>query len=558
MVLSLALACLLATSGPPAGDEVVFHFRLVAMRGAPAPGAPAPLVFEHFGHLPSLGGSLGAPPAIDASGSVGFHAFLGDGDTATLELAERGVWREQGGALVPVALLGDPAPGHPTPFTGFPSIFGHTPGMHQGRSTVAGTVNPGGGDLHGVWSERFGALEHVLSELDPLPGTPPGGVATSFDYGARGEVVFINARYAATATPPPDAEGLWSDASGMLELIAIRGMDAPGTPPGVTFGEGSILAFFGPIDEWDGNRLGQVVFNGYLSGAGIDEHNDEGLWFGPAGALALIAREGEPAPGQAPGTVWGASTGLECFGAAEHVQPVVNDAGSFLFGADLRGADFDHALSLWARRGGQLERIATAFSPLPGNPPGDPAPGLPLGFGFSDFLGGAINAGDEIAFAAIATHPSSGSRIGLWWDRPGALTLVAATGEPVPGLPGATFVELEAATFDDAGFLYHVARVEGPGVGPENDTLLLAVLPNGASCAVLREGDAFDLAGDGSDLRTVSVFQTGAGTTAGGGRVLEVFFTDGSTAVLAVEPGAGRAPAPFGVGGLRNLSLPPP
>ena len=534
---ALALALLgpapAARPSPPLQLEL--ELRKVASRGDPAPGSSSGLVFEHFGHLPNLGGSLGAPPAIDAQGNVAFHAFLGDGSAATIELGERGVWRLRGGVLELVALVGAPAPGTGTSFTGFPEIFGHTPFVHRGALTIAGSV--GGGSRPGVWSDRTGALELVLLKGAPLPGAPPASQISSFAFVARGDVVWANVEYVDSPMPPPDSEGLWRDLGDGLEVVVLRGMQAPGEPPGVVFGEGSLLAFFGPVDRWDGNAGGAAVFNGYLKGPSITELDDEGIWAGEPGALVPIAREGRPVPGQPAGTLWGASTGLRAFGDAVHVPPLLNERGSLLFGADLRGPGFDHATSLWASRGAGLELFGKAFEGLPGNPLGDPAPGLP-GFTFVSFTGGWINARDEVAFAAIVASASPlAAEVGLWWDRPGVPVLLAATGHPAPALPGVTIERLLQASLGPRSHLVYHAELSGPGVGPADDAALFLVAPDGSQHLLLREGEAVAL-GPG-DERTISVLNLGQGVTPDGVVPVELFFTDGSVALVTAGPRPG-------------------
>src|SRR5687768_5267265 len=123
----------------------------------------------------------------------------------------------------------------------------------------------------------------------------------------------------------------------------MLGQQAPGMPAGVTFsGAGG---FFGPIGSFTGNRAGQVLFNGNVDGPGTDLNNDEGVWLGKPGALALIAREN--APITVPGTTnarLGSGTGFQSFVAPTaglHVRPVLNDRGDALIGLDFQTPEFD-------------------------------------------------------------------------------------------------------------------------------------------------------------------------------------------------------------------------
>jgi hypothetical protein len=70
-----------------------------------------------------------------------------------------------------------------------------------------------------------------------------------------------------------------------VDLVVRSGSPAPGTTPGV---------FFGDIQGMLGNGQGQVAFFSGLRGEGVDETNGSGLWAtDPQGELVLIARTGD-------------------------------------------------------------------------------------------------------------------------------------------------------------------------------------------------------------------------------------------------------------------------
>ena len=81
-------------------------------------------------------------------------------------------------------------------------------------------------------------------------------------------------------------------ASGGLRTVAITGDVVPGVEAGVTF-----TAFLNIDSAPVINNSGQVAFTRHLSGTGSFS-NDSGIWSeGGGNGLALVAREGSPAPG---------------------------------------------------------------------------------------------------------------------------------------------------------------------------------------------------------------------------------------------------------------------
>src|SRR5262249_19469002 len=216
-----------------------------------------------------------------------------------------------------------------------------------------------------------------------------------------------------------DTEGLWINTDGTFRTIAAKGVPAPGTGPGVVFDEGTSLAMFGPVDAWDANRAGEVVFDGYLGGAGIDAFDDEGIWFGSAGHLVLLVREGQHVPGQTNGVLFGSPTGFRAFGGSgEVLPPTLNDRGTVLFGSELRGPGADHVLPAFLLRDGRLQLLARASSSLPDTPPGDAAAGYPAPFTYASFFAGVLNNSDDVVLEGFATtgDPLDLARA-IWRDR---------------------------------------------------------------------------------------------------------------------------------------------
>jgi hypothetical protein len=121
---------------------------------------------------------------------------------------------------------------------------------------------------------------------------------------------------------------VWLGAPGALRIVAREGNLAPGTTDSAVFAD-----FSSP----SANAAGQIAFTASLKAGigGVTQSNDRGLWAtDPAGALQLIAREGEPlevAPGE-----FRTITRLEFRGGsgnADGRRSMFNDQGEVLFWA---------------------------------------------------------------------------------------------------------------------------------------------------------------------------------------------------------------------------------
>ncbi len=121
---------------------------------------------------------------------------------------------------------------------------------------------------------------------------------------------------------------------------ALTGDAAPGTDPGVVYS-----GFSTPVI----NAAEQTAFRADLTGPGVDLTNDRGIWSEGGGSLALVAREGDAAPGT--GVVFGSL--LE--------NPVLNGAGQIAFndgGIWLGGRRFTEPVSACHREGSKEAWLA--------------------------------------------------------------------------------------------------------------------------------------------------------------------------------------------------------
>jgi hypothetical protein len=352
--------------------------------------------------------------------------------------------------------------------------------------------------------------------------------------------ILFDALWRAPSDPPStlsgDQEGFWTDRSGSLAAVLLTGDSAPGASSGVVFRDSTSTASGGAFRGWDSNDALRLAVNANLGGPGIDDLNDEGVWVERPGGLVLLAREGELAPGAGTGVRFGASNGIDTFGDVIPLR--MNAAGAVLFGARLSGPSVPFMRSIWTDRAGSLELVARGTLPLTGSAAGDPAPGLGPGWTFSVLALADLDGAGAIAFSGFATFQLDFDQqiAGLWWDRPGPLTLVAKQGDPAPGTAsGVALANLNLfVSLADGGTLYFLATLSGAGVGGSNDLVLCAADATGALHLVVREGTSFDVSGTGADLRTVTRILPGDANPSGE-VPLELGFADGSSGIFTAR-----------------------
>lgn len=302
-------------------------------------------------------------------------AFLGKVTNATSDYSI-GIWSTLGGSLHVVAADGMPAPGTSSGVT-FSNNGSPAMPAFNGKGEVAffgdlvGTGIARGANDTGLWAERNGMLALVARAGGQVPGLPTGTTFTKFPYGFSANAPGFNAAgqlaFDAQFGPGTNKSGVWAGQPAALELVAVTGEQAPGTPAGTVFGGTPIITFRMPII----NRDGDVAFEGQLTGTGITANNKAGIWYTVDGNLTLLARGGDQAPG-AP-----AGTNFLSFGSF-----VLNSQGRIAFLANTTAGN-----GIWAQNTlGQLTLIALVGQPL------QLKPGLFLN---PDSLSFAGNSGNE-------------------------------------------------------------------------------------------------------------------------------------------------------------------
>ena len=221
--------------------------------------------------------------------------------------------------------------------------------------------------------------------------------------------------------------------------VALSGQRAPGTPEGVVFDDG--YAFFPSIFT-----SGQTEFLAFVTGPSINEDNDTGIWSEASGTLALVAREGDAAPGAGAGMSFG-----------QILRHQSSSTGHIVLQATLIGPGVDESnkLGIWSNSSGELVLVART---------GSPAPGVSDVAVFADFDEALINRSGQVAFIARLAGPSvdAANESGIWSEASGTLALVTRGGQShAPGSQRLPFRRFHFLAFNDAGQVAFSASLSG-------------------------------------------------------------------------------------------------
>ena len=328
-------------------------FALVARSGDVATEDPLLRAFVDFGRI-----------AFNAAGDVAVRGILSDLTT--------GIWAENSGNLRLVALAGDQAPG-----LGAGVEFSHlnSPKMNDAgqlafTASVAGPgISPS--RARSLWMTAAGTPQMVARQGDVAPGVDfgvrfAGGTLSAFapfSISNSGHIAFQANLEGASVNDSNDV-GIWSNASGLLELKARTGDQVPGDLPGVVFNSFAVDSA-NPVAEsqksFSQNEDGRIAFWATLAGNGIDQSNDVSIWSERSGSLELIARRGDQAPGLPDGVSFQSfspNVHLNGEGATAFVATVVGDGVDFTNNRGIWVQDVTGDTQLVVRKGDPIE-----FSP---------------------------------------------------------------------------------------------------------------------------------------------------------------------------------------------------
>lgn len=301
-------------------------FVLVAREGDPAPGTVGA----------TLGATLSAPiyqfSGNSGSGRVLFQSSTLGGDTvATNNL---GLYSGLPGALELVQRKGDTVLGGAVIGSfGFVSqINGTGQVLHEETlSTTLGTMPANAANNSTLWIYTPGSGNAlVVREGQPAPGTvgatfnTPGNFWSpnvgSCAFNNNGQTAILADLSNGDVIPGTNDAGIFVGGTSGLTLAMRRGDAAPGTDA-VFIGQSGITLSL--------NNSGAIAFCSSVSGGTATVATNTGIWAGMPGSLALVVREGDPAPGTA-GAMFD-----DIFGFPMQL----NDRGQVLFTAELIGGD---------------------------------------------------------------------------------------------------------------------------------------------------------------------------------------------------------------------------
>lgn len=234
-----------------------------------------------------------------------------------------------------------------------------------------------------------------------------------------------------------DIQGIWSEGSGVLRLVAREGVQAVGMEPDVLYRPDN--AFF---DHLAINNNGDVSFTSMVSGPGVFFNNARGYWGQRDGTLRLLFRRWSDAPDLEPVTRIRDLKRL----AYSHTGEL-GIAGVFI-GAANEGAHYN---GIWMDIDGEL-RLAVRE--------GDLVPETRHPGEYFDDFGNSVpyfNQNHQVVFVADGIYDRGGHlglsfpTHGIWAGGPGSIRTIAREGDTAPGLGGSHFSTFRTYQMSDSG-----------------------------------------------------------------------------------------------------------
>ena len=309
----VAVTTMLAGAIQPGVDEAALYvgtpgaLSLLARTGGAAPGTTAQ-------YAPFFNVALGR------AGHVGFASrLMGSGVTTT----NRDAVFASSTPVAPLALRA--RQGSASPLPGSPTYTGVTrePPAVGGGGHIAFTAAASGGTS--IITGTAGGAMSVLARS----GTAAPGTSSTFTSFADDLHVDTTGRVAFKATLSGTNNGVASPQAFFLATPALgvtmvaRGGDPAPDLPGAHLSQLLTAAT-------RANDNAQLAFRATISGAGVDSTNNQAIFAGPAGAVRLIARTGDPVPDADPVT-----SNPKLFALS---QPLISDDGLVAFHATFDGS----------------------------------------------------------------------------------------------------------------------------------------------------------------------------------------------------------------------------
>jgi hypothetical protein len=401
-----------------------------------------------------------------AIGSFGAQPNTGDGD-ATITTFEEGLVHVGGVTSTLLHTLMEPPGTGPGVFFGFPeNLLTNGVGTYAFRNNMTGAVTAD--DFTGVFAGTPGALSLVIRQGDgapDLPGLSLVGI-NSLRMAKDGALAFEGALDGPGVTAS-NLFAIWAGLPGSFGLVVRTGDNAPGMPAGAVFSDLGFGANSVP------NSTGAIVVKATTTGGGVTSADDEGLWVGGPGALALALREGDQAPELPAGVLIGSFQSV-------FTNPAIDSS----------------------------ERVTTRVR----------------------LTGAGVTTDDWDA---------------VYWGAPGAMRLVARSGEAAPEAPGLVLSSISQVVSNDAG---HVLLSASLTDGLNFEGVIYVWHESTGLTLVVREGDEFDFGGDIGTIANMEFASSefdGAGLASGLGDDGTIAFRAtaqpiGNVVFRAQAPGAGN------------------
>jgi hypothetical protein len=313
---------------------------------------------------------------------------------------------------------------------------------------------------------------------DSAGGTPMAfaqmGLATINE---NGEVALL-----ATAQPSGQAVGggVWSEGGGEgLRLIAFDGREAPG----VTGGIYTSLSETYPLI----NNQGQTAFRSRLAiTSGITTLNDTCVWVADAGGVpTLVLREGDSAPGAAPGAVF-----LDHTDVIGQRFSVFNNLGEVATQTRLRigtgGVTGNNDFGIWRAGNGPTRMVGVEGAVAAGISPTQYYGNISATPAMNDL-------GQVTMFAPLKDTPggTTNTGSGIWLGDPAVgMTLLARNGQTAPGAGGATFASFSRPNLNNASEYAFVGSLTiGGAVTDQNNSAMWISRDGNPMTMLAREAD---------------------------------------------------------------------
>lgn len=399
--------CFLANTPSPGFDSSGFW-----QAGPLVPGVS--LVAIADGVVPGTGGrrlsTLNNNGTQTRDGSVVFSGSLGAPFTN-----DGALLLHSGGGLGVAVQEGDPAPSVPGGMFGSLGIEG-VPEFALGDlphlafiTSMTGVVSNPRALFAGNPATRVYELVARTGNPSPTPSGAPFSFITVPSVNGRGDVAFYS-----NLSGAPGSGLFWKPFGGALQSAVLLGDPAPG------FGAGWIIL------SMSGQNSGPPHFtnNGEFVISGSTLHTPSGqtsvgLWRGAPGALELIAKRGDPAPGHPNPNV-----------QFNDFTPLINRTGAVIFYSNLiNGAAQNNGI--WIAGPNQAPRLLTLINAQ--------APDMPAGTLITSISTGGLgisNRGEGLVLASLNYVVGATPANGLFAGRPGRLRKVVAGGDVLEVSPG--------------------------------------------------------------------------------------------------------------------------